>query len=124
MMRSKKQPAGISNIASETKIIIEKGTVLKADCTLDVHGLIKGNVNATDVKIGPNGKIDGNLNCDTLQIFGEFTGNGEVRELKVCKGGKVKGSLAYNTIVVEVGATISGPMKPIDKDPVLLIENK
>ena len=35
-------------------------------------------------------------------------------------------SLGYsaNTIVVEVGAIISGPMKPIDKDPVLLIENK
>ena len=66
----------------------------------------------------------GNLNCDTLEIYGEFTGNGEVRELQVCKGGKVKGSLSYNTIVVEVGAIISGPMKPIDKDPVLLIENK
>ena len=65
-----------------------------------------------------------NLNCDTLEIYGEFTGNGEVRELQVCKGGKVKGSLSYNTIVVEVGAIISGPMKPIDKDPVLLIENK
>ena len=70
------------------------------------------------------GKIDGNLNCDTLEIYGEFTGNGEVRVLQVCKGGKVKGSLSYNTIVVEVGAIISGPMKPIDKDPVLLIENK
>ena len=44
--------------------------------------------------------------------------------LKVFKGGKVKGSLSYNTIVVEVGATISGPMKPIEKDQVLLIENK
>ena len=42
----------------------------------------------------------------------------------MCKGGKVKGSLSYNTIVVEVGAIISGPMKTIDKDPVLLIENK
>ena len=70
------------------------------------------------------GKIEGNLNCKFLEIYGEFTGNGEVRELKVCKGGKVKGSLSYNTIVVEVGATISGPMKPIEKDPVLLIENK
>ena len=49
---------------------------------------------------------------------------GEVRELKVCKGGRVKGSLSYSSIVVEVGATISGPMKPIEKDPVLLIENK
>ena len=35
-----------------------------------------------------------------------------------------KGSLSYNSIVVEVGATIAGPMKPIDKDQVLLIENK
>ena len=44
--------------------------------------------------------------------------------MKVFKGGKVKGSLSYNTIVVEVGATISGPMKPIEKDQVLLIENR
>ena len=120
----KKKNNGISSVAFETKVIVEKGSVFKSECTLDVHGLIKGNIEGTDIKIGPKGKIDGNLNCDTLEIYGEFTGNGEVRELKVCKGGRVKGSLAYNTIVVEVGATISGPMKPIEKDPVLLIENK
>ena len=119
-----KKNVGISSIAHETKIIVEKGSIFKAECTLDVHGMKKGNIKGTDVKIGHKGKIDGNLNCDTLEIYGEFTGNGEVRELKVCKGGRVKGSLAYNTIVVEVGATISGPMKPIEKDPVLLIENK
>ena len=60
-MINKKNLMGISSIASETKILVEKNGVLKADCSLDVHGLIKGNVNATDVKIGPNGKIDGNL---------------------------------------------------------------
>ena len=123
-MALKRTYSGISSIAYETKLIVEKGSVLKAECTLDVHGLIKGNIEGTDVKIGPKGRIDGNLNCEKLEIFGEFTGNGEVRELKVCKGGRVKGSLSYSSIVVEVGATISGPMKPIEKDPVLLIENK
>ena len=120
----KKGSMNISSIAHETKIMVEKGSFLKADCILDVHGHIKGNIKGTTVKIGPKGKIDGNLNCKSLEIFGEFTGNGEVVELKVCKGGKVKGSLSYNSIVVEVGATISGPMKPIEKDQVLLIENK
>ena len=120
----RKKSLSISSIASETKLIIEKGSVLKADCVLDVHGYIKGNIKGAIVKIGARGKIDGNLNCNSLEIYGEFTGNGEVVELKVCKGGKVKGSLAYNSIVVEVGATISGPMKPIEKDQVLLIENK
>ena len=119
-----KNNLSISSIASETKLNVEKGSVLKAACILDVHGYIKGNIKGTTVKIGPKGRIDGNLNCKTLEIFGEFTGNGEVMELKVFKGGKVKGSLSYNTIVVEVGATISGPMKPIEKDQVLLIENK
>ena len=120
----RKKNLSISSIASETKLIIEKGSVLKADCVLDVHGHIKGNIKGAIVKIGAKGKIEGNLNCNSLEIYGEFTGNGEVVELKVCKGGKVKGSLAYNSIVVEVGATISGPMKPIEKDQVLLIENK
>ena len=119
-----KKNLSISSIAHETKLLVEKGSVLNAACVLDVHGYIKGNIKGTAVKIGPKGKIDGNLNCNSLEIYGEFTGNGEVVELKVFKGGKVKGSLAYNTIVVEVGATISGPMKPIEKDQVLLIENK
>ena len=113
-----KKNLSISSIANETKLLIDKGSVLKAACILDVHGYIKGNIKGTIVK------IDGNLNCNSLEIYGEFTGNGEVVELKVFKGGKVKGSLSYNTIVVEVGATISGPMKPIEKDQVLLIENK
>ena len=119
-----KSNLSISSIAHEAKLTVEKGSILKAACILDVHGYIKGNIKGTTVKIGPKGKIDGNLNCNSLEIYGEFTGNGEVVELKVFKGGKVKGSLSYNTIVVEVGATISGPMKPIEKDQVLLIENK
>ena len=123
-MNSRKNNLNISSIAHETKVIVEKGSVLKADCILDVHGHIKGNVKGTTVKIGPKGRIDGNLSCNSLEIYGEFMGNGEVVELKVCKGGKVKGSLSYNSIVVEVGATISGPMKPVDIDQVLLIENK
>ncbi len=123
-MKIKKLNNGISSIAHETKVLVEKGGIFTSECTLDVHGYIKGNIKGKYIKIGAKGKIDGNLNCDTLEIYGEFTGNGEVRELQVCKGGKVKGSLSYNTIVVEVGAIISGPMKPIDKDPVLLIENK
>ena len=122
-MNLKKLNNGISSIAHETKLIVEKGSVFVSECTLDVHGYIKGNIKEI-YKNRTQRKIDGNLNCDTLEIYGEFTGNGEVRELQVCKGGKVKGSLSYNTIVVEVGAIISGPMKPIDKDPVLLIGNK
>ena len=123
-MNSKKNNQSISSIAHQTKLIVEKGTVLKADCILDVHGHIKGNVKGVTIKIGAKGRIDGNLNCSSLEIYGEFVGNGEVVDLKVCKGGKVKGSLSYNSIVVEVGATIAGPMKPINKDQVLLIENK
>ena len=123
-MKIKKSNSGISSIAHETKLHVEKGSIFISECTLDVHGYIKGNIKGKYIKIGPKGKIDGNLNCDTLEIYGEFIGNGEVVELKVCKGGRVKGSLSYNSIVVEVGATISGPMKPIEKDQVLLIENK
>ena len=123
-MNSIKKKLSISSIAHETKLIVDKGSTLKSDCVLDVHGYIKGNIKGTTIKIGPKGRIDGNLNCTNLEIYGEFTGNGEVVELKVCKGGRVKGSLSYNSIVVEVGATISGPMKPIEKDQVLLIENK
>ena len=74
----KKSAGGISSIAHETKITVEKGSIFKAECTLDIHGIIKGNIKGTDVKIGPKGRIDGNLNCDTLEIYGEFTGNGEV----------------------------------------------
>ena len=123
-MSMRKGNLSISSIADGTKLTVDKGTVLKADCILDVHGHIKGHIKGNSVKIGPKGKIEGNLNCKFLEIYGEFTGNGEVVELKVCKGGRVKGSLSYNSIVVEVGATISGPMKPIEKDQVLLIENK
>ena len=36
----KKLNNGISSIAHETKIIVEKGTFI-SECTLDVHGYIK-----------------------------------------------------------------------------------
>ena len=39
-----KNNLSISSIAHETKIQIEKGSVLKASCILDVHGHIKGNI--------------------------------------------------------------------------------
>ena len=55
-------------------------------CTRSYKGNIKGYC-----KNRTKRKIDGNLNCNSLEIYGEFTGNGEVVELKVFKGGKVKG---------------------------------
>ena len=40
----KKLNNGISSIAHETKIIVEKGSTFISECTLDVHGYIKGNI--------------------------------------------------------------------------------
>ena len=37
-----KSNLSISSIAHETKLTVEKGSVLKAACILDVHGYIKG----------------------------------------------------------------------------------
>ena len=52
----KKSNNGISSIAHETKIIVEKGKTFISECTLDVHGYIKGNIKGKFVKIGPKGK--------------------------------------------------------------------
>ena len=62
-MKIKKLNNGISSISNETKILVEKGTTLVSECTLDVHGYIKGNIKGKFIKIGPKGKIDGNLDA-------------------------------------------------------------
>ena len=43
-MNSIKKKLSISSIAHETKLIVDKGSTLKSDCVLDVHGYIKGNI--------------------------------------------------------------------------------
>ena len=45
-----KSNLSISSIAHETKLHVEKGSVLKAACVLDVHGHIKGNIKEAEVE--------------------------------------------------------------------------
>ncbi len=56
-MKLKKLNNGISSIAHEAKLLVEKGSVFISECTLDVHGYIKGNIKGKYIKIGPKGKI-------------------------------------------------------------------
>ena len=55
-MKIKKLNNGISSIAHEAKLLVEKGSVFISECTLDVHGYIKGNIKGKIYKNWAKGK--------------------------------------------------------------------
>ncbi len=78
---------------------------------LQVDGTVKGNIKAGDIVIGLAGKIEGNIECESLKINGTFSGEAETGNLTVCSEGRVDGKILYRDISVEHGGLITGEVK-------------
>lgn len=93
---------------------IMTGTTLTGDIVCDgnirIDGNLKGNLIAKGkVVIGPNGNIDGELNCQNADISGAVKGKVTVQELLTLKAtAKLNGDISANKLAIEPGANFSG----------------
>ncbi len=103
-----------NNEVQTTVDLICDGTSITGDIEaardMRIDGLVKGKVAAKGkVVIGPTGKIEGDVTCQTLDVSGCIEGNILVRELISLKASSlILGNINTAKISIEPGAKFTG----------------
>lgn len=92
---------------------IGAGTRLEGEMTLEsaalVSGELKGKISsAGQIKIEPQGLIDGELDCHELRVCGTFRGQLRCQKLVIVHGGVVEGEVASNEMEIFDGGQFLG----------------
>lgn len=104
--------AGSMDVSGTNQIMT--GTTITGDIVCDgnirIDGTLSGNLSAKGkVVIGPNGIIDGELNCQNADISGTVKAKVTVAELLTLKAtAKLTGDISTNKLSIEPGANFSG----------------
>ncbi|MBR3148175.1 MAG: polymer-forming cytoskeletal protein [Alphaproteobacteria bacterium] len=82
--------------------IIGAGCKLKGnidtDHTVQIHGVVHGNINAETLIIGRGGKVIGDINANTLFLHGALNGDANVKVANVFSNAAMTGTLYYKTL--------------------------
>ena len=82
--------------------IIGAGCKLKGnidtDHTVQIHGMVEGNVVAETLIIGRGGHVVGNITANTLFLHGALNGNANVKVANVFSNATMTGTLYYKTL--------------------------
>ena len=113
------------------KLVVEKSTIgadfnieglVNSAGEVELGGSIKGPVKDKQLTIKEKGSVIGEINAETVQIFGFVDGKITAQKIIVGATGKVKGNLEFGEIIkVEEGASLDGHLK---KAPFNKIGNK
>ena len=107
--------------ADEIVSHLGEGTELTGEISfskgLRVDGAIKGKVRSDAVlEIGPQGKVDAEINVRKILIRGEFRGAIHASErVEIMKDGKVFGNIFAPCLIIEAGALFEGHCNMLDK---------
>lgn len=97
--------------------IISEGTKIKGDIIasgdIRIDGELIGNISAKGrLVVGPNGKINGEVNCNNIEISGTIKGKVNASELMNMKStSQIEGDIVVGKLSVEPGSVFSGTCK-------------
>lgn len=98
----------------QTINIINEGTLIKGDITANgdirIDGELVGNINAQGrLVIGPQGKVDGEIDCNNIEVSGYIKGKITVSELLTMKASsQIYGDIIAGKLSVEPGSLFTG----------------
>ena len=88
---------------------------LKSSGSVDIAGLINGNVFVTDMTIRETGSVRGSLEATTIEINGHVEGKITAEIVVIGKNAVIKGDVFFkNTLKTEEGADIDGYIKRVN----------
>ena len=94
--------------------IISEGSLLEGNISVSgimkINGKIKGDISCdSDIIIGEGAEVEGDITCVNLQIAGLFRGNGEISgESLISSTGIVYGDLITGELTINGGANVNG----------------
>jgi len=88
---------------------------LRSAGSVDVSGLINGNVFVTDIIVKETGSIRGSLEATSVEINGHIEGKISADSVIIGKNAVIKGDIFFkNTLKTEEGADIDGYIKRVN----------
>lgn len=120
---SSSQQLNINTVIAEELAIVGD---LNGEESIRIDGRVKGNINIKDgVILGEKSLVEGNIQAESLIIFGKIIGNIVCKSLQVKEQGMISGDISTDTLNVEKGAIINGhlSMSINNNPPALLAEN-
>jgi cytoskeletal protein CcmA (bactofilin family) len=112
-----KQISNYSENLNQSINIINEGTLIKGDITANgdirIDGELVGNIEAKGrLVIGPKGKVEGEINCNNIEVSGYIKGKVTVLELLTMKAtARIYGELIAGKLSVEPGSLFTGSCK-------------
>ncbi|MFM1887670.1 MAG: hypothetical protein RL026_2827 [Pseudomonadota bacterium] len=92
--------------------IISEGFIcegsIKSDGLLNLDGSFNGEIHVGELVIGPNGRVNGAVRCQTISIRGVFEGAIHCEQLVVSSGARVNAKIFYRSLEVAAGALLAG----------------
>ena len=90
---------------------------LRSSGSVDVSGLIKGNVFVSEIVVTETGSLRGALEATIVEINGHVEGKITADKIIIGKNAVIKGDIFFkNTLKTEEGADIDGYIKRINSD--------
>ena len=87
---------------------------LRSAGSLDVAGLIKGNVFVTDIVVAETGSVRGAIEATNVEINGHIEGKISADVIIIGRSAVIKGDIFFkNTLKTEEGADIDGYIKRV-----------
>jgi len=88
---------------------------LRTSGSLDIAGLINGNVYVSDVTVTETGSVRGSIEASKIEIHGHIQGKITADTILIGKNAVIKGDVFFkNTLKTEEGADIDGYIKRIN----------
>ncbi len=109
-----KQTSNNSENFGQAINIICEGTLIKGDISagsdIRIDGELVGNIQARGrIVIGPKGKVEGEINCNNIEVSGCIRGKIVVSELLTLKATAcIVGDIVAGKLSVEPGSTFTG----------------
>lgn len=116
-MFTSKSKTSAAETATAANSIVGNGTVITGNIEtsgdLRIDGTLKGDITSSaKLLIGPNGVVEGNINCRIADIMGQIVGNIYVKDLLQLKGkALVTGDIHTAKLFIEETASFNGQCK-------------
>ncbi len=101
-----------SIICADMKI---NGSVI-SEGSLQIDGIVDGDVSATDITIGASGQITGEVKAEVVKVKGKIRGSIRARKVELETGAHVKGDIVHSSLQIQSNAVFEGQVKHAD-DP-------
>lgn len=73
-----------------------------------LDGVVLGNVACKELIVGANGSIMGDINAETIIVYGKVVGTVYCRNARLERGAQVSGDIYHEELAVQAGAHFSG----------------